>query len=264
MNIEERRQRTWQLVAIIVALLVGVRACATDENFKAQPPPPDDLGAICSYDAECSYFCTLGLHGMAPFCTRNCTAEAPCPDGYVCVAEGQMGMVCAMGSCSGDAECPAGYTCNTEDSVCQHGAITCGNDNECPAASACNQGTCVTVCQSEDDCKQGYLCDYNSRCVRCVNNSHCENGYACSGGNCNTACIEDANCRSGFECVDAACQQIVGGGPGLLGDSCSEDAECADFCANQYCSQVCDPSDAQSCPDGYRCHESHMYCSSAN
>jgi hypothetical protein len=256
-----KRSQCWQVALLMVTSLVMIRACAKDEAFTPTPPPPDDLGAICSFNADCAFYCTDGIDGMAYHCTRNCSADAPCPAGYQCVSRaGQLGMVCTMGPCTSNEQCPQDYVCDTEDSRCRHVDVPCDVDEDCPAATACNQGACETLCQEDDDCKQGWMCHHQSRCVLCMNVADCDDGFTCLFGQCNTACVEENDCRHGFECVDAGCQEIVGGGSGVLGDSCSEDSECATFCYDYHCGQICDAADAPSCPDGYECSPHHLIC----
>ncbi len=257
-----KRSPYWQVAMIMVMSLVLIRACASDDEFTPTPPPPDDLGTICSFNADCAFYCTDGLDGMAYHCTRNCSAEAPCPTGYVCVSRsGQLGMICTIGSCASGDDCPQDYSCDTEINLCQHVEIPCEVDEDCPAATACNQGTCETLCHEDDDCKQGWMCHHEARCVLCMNAADCDDGFSCIAGQCNTACVEDQDCRPGFDCVGASCEEIVGGGAGVLGDSCEEDSQCASFCYNNQCNQICDPDDPQSCPDGYQCHSNHLVCS---
>ncbi len=254
-------RQTWHVAALMAISLVAIRACSADEAFTPTPPPPDDLGKICSFNADCAYYCTAALQGMAYHCTRNCNIETPCPDGYVCVSgDGALGKVCTMGACTSDEQCPQDYSCDTETNLCHHVDIPCGVDDDCPGATACNQGTCETLCTTDDDCKQGWMCRYEARCVLCTHNTDCVGGFACSSGQCNNACAADSDCRTGFECVDAACEPIVGGGPGVVGESCDEHSECAAFCYSYQCNQLCQLDNPDSCPAGYHCHENHLVC----
>ncbi|MCC6525861.1 MAG: hypothetical protein IT373_24655 [Polyangiaceae bacterium] len=252
------------VVVVGVLALLALRACDDDGAFVEAPPEPDDLGAVCSYHADCAHYCALGIQGAAPACTRNCSTAAPCPAGYACVARDQMGPVCLIGACTTDADCPATYACDTVGGVCLHDDIPCGADTDCPAATACNQGVCVTVCESNDDCKAGFLCQFHSRCVECMRASDCADGYACNGGQCNTACVQAQDCRAGFACLGAACSEIHGGGAGVVGTPCTADEECAGFCyGQQYCNQTCTMEDPASCPAGFACHDGHLVCTPA-
>jgi len=251
----------WQVAAIMAVSLVAIRACSSDEAFTPTPPPPDDLGNICSFNADCVFYCTAALHGMAYHCTRNCNIENPCPSGYVCVSgAGTLGKVCTMSPCATDEDCPQNYFCDTDRNLCHHVDIPCEVDSDCPGATACNQGLCATLCTSDDDCKQDWMCHHESRCVKCMNNTDCIGGFACSNGQCNNACASERDCRPGFECLAGSCEPIEGGGPGVMGDPCSEHSECVNFCYDYYCNQICSLEDETSCPTGYHCHQHHLVC----
>lgn len=228
------------------------------------PAGADDIGEICAHDSDCAQHCIVGLSGMAPYCTRSCQDQA-CPRGYLCLSQGQAGMVCVVGPCESSEDCPDDYSCYLEDPenpVCRHADIECDGDGDCPANTACNQGLCELLCQSDDDCKQGYHCQWQRRCAQCANDSHCEDGFSCQDGNCNMSCIDRYDCRTGFQCSSNACEKISGGGSieyGTDDAGCDENADCEDFCyENQYCTRTCE-TDAD-CPEGYACHTGYLFC----
>jgi len=253
--------RLWAVVMLVPSVLL-LSVCNADEPFTAAPP--DDIGKVCAFDWECTYGCTAGVQGSHDFCTHSCDA-APCPTGYVCVARGALGHVCAIASCSGNTGCPADYTCYSDQDfqdVCRHVDIPCTTDADCPGLTGCNQGVCVLVCGDEGDCKQGYLCQWGTGCVECQHPADCANGYSCNGGLCNAACVNELDCRGGYECTASACAQIHGGGTGVTGDPCAEHAECVDFCWNYtQCSRLCTGADdTTSCPAGSHCEPNHLVC----
>ncbi len=245
------------------------RTCP-DAGTTAPPSGTEnDIGAICAYDNDCSDHCISGLSHMAPYCTRNCDKVA-CPQGYSCLSTGQLGLVCVMGPCQSATDCPSTYSCYAEDDietpVCRPNERSCNNDVDCPAATACVQGMCKLLCEDDDHCKQGYHCHWGNACLLCTSNAHCADGFSCENGSCNQACINDDDCRSGYQCEDRACVAIQGGGSGILGDTradagCEDNDDCEAFCYNEYCTETCEPEvEPTSCPEGYSCHSSHMFC----
>ena len=249
-------------VVALAASTMLLSMCNADEPFTATP---DDLGKVCGFDSECVYACTAGIPGSHDFCTRRCASQ-PCPAGYACVTRGHLGLVCAVNECRGSAACPADYTCFSDDTyenVCRHVGIPCASDAECPGLIACNQGVCTLVCTEDGDCKQGYHCESGQHgCGECHQPSDCENGFACVGGMCTPTCASRYDCRAGFECTASACTEIHAGGPGAVGADCTEDAECADFCYQNYvCAHLCNgQGDTTSCPAPSQCDAYQLVC----
>jgi V8-like Glu-specific endopeptidase len=150
------------------------------------------LGEECETADECRSRDCLEDEGRS-YCTRQCDADADCPDGYHCRADrcvsgprGDIGDVCVD-----NGDCGNGTFCaNRAD---QSWCTTICEDGECPDGLSCVPAGGTMVCAPElglvgDDCEA------NEECISGVCADLGE------GGACTRECGPDAPCASGFEC----------------------------------------------------------------
>ena len=129
---------------------------------------------------------------------------------------------------------------------CSVAAVTCLTDGVCiDDGDADDVGICFPGCTDIDDCRSGYVCAGSPQI--------CQPG--CTGdGDC-----DDRRCDtdSGF-CRDDDAN-------GNVGDPCTGDGECTELAdatclleasgfTGGYCSQACDPYDADTCETGSVCN----------
>jgi len=203
----------------------------------------------------------------------ECTTDADCEDGEVCV-----GGACVPGSCNdgiqngaetdvdcGGGECPTcpdGGGCQTDsdcqsgncvDGTCQPVPPTCsdGIQNGAETDVDCGGGTCPTCpdgggCQTGSDCDSGVCVDGVCQPASCTDGirNGAETDVDCGGGECPTCpdgggCQTDSDCESGV-CVDGTCQPV---GP-----------TCTDGIQNGTETDVdCGGGACPACPDGGGC-----------
>ncbi len=127
------------------------------------------LGQPCDADADCEpAICIppdLGApHGM---CTVECTDDADCPQGSLCLTD--------VGMCLEACTLGPGEKCrNRADLACMpvarlQGDATCTDDSDCSGDGVCSNGECrelVTACwfscAGDFDCDPGLRCDFAS------------------------------------------------------------------------------------------------------
>jgi hypothetical protein len=155
-------------------------------------------------------------------------------------------------SCSTDADCPTLDRNETDryGNPLSWGRATCQPDGSCEIAGAPEGSPLGTICVSPADCSSGL----------CVPGPDLENNI------CSQACtLEPDNCPENFNCIDfgaefgSVCQPV---GTEPLGASCATSLECASALCIAVsenpedpgvCSQQCDPSRAEPCPDNLPC-----------
>lgn len=84
--------------------------------------PKDLVGRHPAYD--CDALTCVSWQGSDPFCSRRCSADRPCPEGFDCQpvlqsspgAEAQIqpgDTFCVRKTCNADGDCPEDFTCVT-------------------------------------------------------------------------------------------------------------------------------------------------------
>lgn len=215
------------------------------------------LGALCSFDAQCTTEFCIGLNFQPMmttfFCSASCGSSRDCPIDLQCIDINGAG-VCvpenlptppaqwdtpAGGMCTAmTATCQSGW-CNTRDSVCLD---TCSRDADCASTG----GNCWTY-QRTNMTSGGE--EYDHLCVQstgAASGQPCAVNSDCGGGICNRytstcgrRCCADTGCGAGEACVlydlDTATGAAVKlcaplpamAGAGAHGDPCSTPADCA-------------------------------------
>ncbi len=250
-------------------------------------------GGPCAAASECSTGLCL-QSASASFCSQLCDSE-PCPNDDKCeLAQsdtGQLYNVCLpntgseaqpLGSpCQNDIQCTSeicvsvpgrGYLCSQ----------TCNlSPDNCPDGYRCAQSNVGGLCIPDDDTPitpdpppdtppppakkdLGEPCDGNEECQSGI----C--GKTATGGFCTQLCevAKEKDCPQGFDCLQVtgsdqgACMRIADAAvPGSLGAACKEHDECdSKICAidangQRFCTVICDPKLATSCPDRFECVE---------
>lgn len=247
--------------------------------------------ASCAADvATVAAFCTGAgtcppevRQDCAPFqcgatqCAGDCSIDANCNLGQVCVAgvcrdPALNGTACASGKECISGQCVDGFCCN---SACNGQCEACdvsGQEGACTPVSGAPHGTrpacssdgsaCAGVCNGTD----GASCFYAGNEVecrapscaagiatlpgKCIGTGSCSGlqqqactPFACSGTKCNGNCTTDAQCGASEFCAGGVCR-----GKSNLGDVCTADNEClGGFCTDGVCcAERCD-GQCQSC-----------------
>lgn len=244
---------------------------------------PDDQNGICALYAGSGSDCTMTgcptgqecvsgscqpIMGDGTVCSP-CTSNEDCGGpADICIGYPDGGRYCGQ-DCASNADC-GGDTCAALQGggrqcarvvggnfTCTAMPMGCTTSSDCPVGQQCQGGTCVAglpgaglgePCDSNDACSSG-LCS-NGACTQTCNSNDitgsCPAGFYCNGS--------AASCNEGF---------CLAGGPGggQLGQSCTEDTECASlFCEAGSCSQPCTPDGAATCPSGFACQTGALEC----
>ncbi len=178
---------------------------------------PRPLGTSCDVDANCASNLCYAAYSLARSnygdsylvtqigaCTRVCANDSDCS---------ASGMVCAEVPCSGGDTTQCGplcvHPCDADGSCSTYGG-TC-------SALAGPNGATVSVC----DIRQGdaAYCASNNICLsgRCTNGACLSASGAANG----MSCIAASDCQSA-NCINGICK-----GKALIGDSCSNSADCS-------------------------------------
>ena len=173
------------------------------------------VGDPCESNSDCfSGICNEGE------CTRQCSEEAPCPEGY---------------------------TCHPDDGICVAPPVgpPCETDADCDGG-LCFEGMCTRPCSGES-CPDEFVCDDElSLCLPiplgdpCTSALDCDTGM-CIAGLCSRLCDTMTPCPAPFGCDAGLCQLPD------LGATCIVDEDCAGGqCVNGACTRACDefPCDA--------------------
>ena len=240
-----------------------------------------DMGAPDGWDrcvAGCSgvpcdpgYVCKAPLEGAFPVCYPlefaiadpiACNASFPCPNGELCLNEGDGGSGICIPNCDGG--CPEGTECVDGGCLVVTGfggsclpqkGVACAPPAECltdpgqqdsagfcsrpcvPGGEPCPQqeGSCVTLSETESFCLQ--TADYGGLCSL-------DDGIGCAAG---LTCIHIGNATDNGYCTP------VCDGPGTCAQDVPEAvAECMlQQSGNWYCGFLC--TGGISCPDGMTC-----------
>ncbi len=215
--------------------------------------------------------CPVGLICRNGYCSP-CINDKDCPVRNLC-RQGK-----CYPTCISSADCPRQHRCS--QGLCQPG-IPCTSDRDCTGGLICHQSICTDpsekVCLSDKDCPAGQRCVEGSCRLPDSCNNRCAKNEVCSQGKCvPRSCQSDAQCGDGFICRGSRCVPEVencgGKGPcpqgqecindrcvGKIGYGCRGDEECSTnlSCVRggelQICTQLCNPANPQSCPNGYFC-----------
>jgi hypothetical protein len=131
------------------------------------------LGQSCREDRNCCGNVGQPMICQDKTCQLECTSNAQCGDGQVCVgntcqdctltSQCTAGQVClgTPARCVGGEACASNAECDAIDPLlfCENGvcqlSTECTVDAECEAGEFCLLGECVKPCNSEADCQDG-------------------------------------------------------------------------------------------------------------
>ena len=271
----------------------GARTLASDDiNGVCTMYPSGSGGCVTDDDCSAGHHCEDGVC-VPDVVTGEpcdpCTAHEECggtndlclggfPDG---------GMYCG-GACSVPADCPSGFDCIEiggapvnqcvpSDFDCSSITPECDTDDDCPAGEICDGGRCVEEtpdCVTDEDCPLGEICrdgecipdpsPHLPWCAECTSHEECgDSDDLCLGGfidgtsRCGISCESvGGNCGEGNTCYhfDDLPDQCIPASMDCSPD-CSTDDDCppGQHCVDGHCTNVCDPDDPTSCPDGWYC-----------
>ncbi len=239
-------------------------------------PPPT---CPACQDLPCVGEDTMCIGGSgSSFCTRDCSAASPCPDGYDCSPLEGGGAICWPMSNSCNADGPGkGEACGS-DYVCAFGNI-CLSDGQ-------NTRHCYSLCETGEDCAEGEACQDLGEGTK-----YCDEEFTCpqcgtlpcgedptllnidGGCMCTPDCTDDFDCPVGFWCVPLddgsnVCYPTGGscktsGVPGA-GQACTAADICrlGTVCLSDQCYTACRQNG--DCPEDMTCQptnvESLGYC----
>lgn len=149
------------------------------------------------------------------------------------------------------------------------GTPTCRVANDCAPGQRCTNNTCMTAPLPDKPpagmAAESILRDYG---LSCEKSSECKGGLCAVtpiGQICTHYCNSERICAGGLECVDGICEpQIVPRTTpkvGQLGGKCTRNQDCAtgecspatEANLPRYCTRVCEPEVAWSCPATMAC-----------
>ncbi len=149
-------------------------------------------------------------------------------------------------------------------------SITCSVPNDCSPGQRCEMNVCVTP-PLPSPAPAGMMDDgLRAYGATCDKTSDCKGGICAVtpvGQICTHYCNSDRLCAGGLECVDAICQPQMfprsAAKPGQLGGKCNRKEDCftgecspfVDVQTPRYCTKVCEPTTAWSCPSTMACTE---------
>ena len=196
------------------------------------------LGEPCSEDEECGSSQCLEEAGDG-YCTRGCTDDASCGDGFHCrMMDDPSANLCVRGPRSGAGEncidnldCASGLFCAArgDEAWC---SLFCATEEDCPSAFSCvsvgeasicvpDAGIVGSECAADVDCISGFCQPIGeggrSLCTRlCDSGSRCGSGFACvrSTDGVNSVCVDAGEVRSSGGESGGGC--AVGGSPNGL------------------------------------------------
>jgi MYXO-CTERM domain-containing protein len=197
------------------------------DGGSSDPSTSWPVGGPCNDNNGCySGICIDG------YCSRNCTEDAPCPEGYACLPD--------EGYC---VLPPVGTPCD-DDTACDGGV--------------CVDGMCTRPCIDSAPCPEGYVCDADSGlCGPIPLGEPCNGALDCAtlmcvDGYCTRQCDDATPCPQPFGCESGICL------PTPLGDSCNADGECASsLCVEGVCTRRCDEID---CDAPWSCDAATELC----
>lgn len=227
--------------AVCMVLLVAV-GCGGSTTKKLP------VGGACTPQAdgksdECADKLCLALDATSTsgVCTKDCSADGSCPEGYTCDNAGRFGRVCLKErGCKTNDDCPAGHQCDATTSTCYIKVSRtlcdpCEDDAQCPQGGSCftalgsGEKFCTAACGANGDCPPGYACGN-------LPNGGKTNQCVPVSGSCNFGKQLCAPCRGDNECgtaVDLCVRNVVSG--------------------EQFCGKQCSPSRPGDCPSNFTC-----------
>lgn len=150
------------------------------------------------------------------------------------------------------------------------GAMTCSVPNDCTPGQRCENNVCITP-TLPSPAPAGMMDDgLRAYGATCEKTSECKGGSCVItpvGQICTHYCNADRLCAGGLECVDGLCQPQTyprtAAKPGQLGGKCNRKEDCftgecspfVDVTTPRYCTKVCEPTTAWSCPSTMACTE---------
>lgn len=149
-------------------------------------------------------------------------------------------------------------------------SITCSVPNDCSPGQRCEMNTCITPALP-NPAPAGMMDDgLRAYGATCDKTSECKGGICAVtpvGQICTHYCNSDRLCAGGLECVDGICLPQTfprsAAKPGQLGGKCNRKEDCftgecspfVDVKTPRYCTKVCEPASAWSCPSTMTCTE---------
>ena len=264
---------------ILVTLLGGCPAPATDNGSAADLAVADGNGSSCASDRDCpsSLRCEVRQHACVAClqdddcppltichenaCARGCSPERGCGDGGVCQADAGLCL-----ECGADADChdAARPRCDRVAGRCAPCLpVEVGGSDNCGVGLYCSpRGAgfeCAPGCKADGDCAGtdgGALrCDVKShRCARCLVDAECPDGQICKEGACVDGCSGMRACAGALSCCGTSCVDVRGDSfnCGACGNACAGGWTC--------CKSTCvNPTD-----DLMNCGGCGVVCSVAN
>lgn len=230
--------RQWAVCAVLL-LAVGCGGSTVKKTpiGGACTPQSDGKSDECA-DGMCLNLDATSTSGV---CTKDCSQNPTCPQGYSCTPAGRFGMACLKArGCKTTDDCPAGHVCDTDTSTCYIKVSRtlcdpCEDDAQCPQGGACftalgsSERFCTAACGANGDCPDGYICENlpgSGKTNQCVPKS----------GSCNFGKPLCAPCRGDNECgtaVDLCVRNVVSG--------------------EQFCGRQCSPDRTSDCPANFTC-----------
>lgn len=163
-------------------------SCVPSEILRADR----GVGEECEEAEECRSGSCFADQGRS-YCTRDCEADADCPDGYHC-----RDLVCVSGPrgdigdpCVANGDCGNGTFCANRGE--QHWCTTICEEGTCPDGFSCVPAGDAMVCAPD----RGLVGD------PCAASEECISGLCADmagGGSCTRLCGPEAPCAPGFEC----------------------------------------------------------------
>jgi hypothetical protein len=218
----------------------------------------------------------------------DCRADSDCPVGKGCIANRETRRFeCMESECEEDVHCFPGFVCRQASrgdtgSIIRR-CLPVGQRREgepcdirfvsaagaCQEGLICHRGVCSAPCRLEDpaSCPEGYACEEGSNGVACFLDCRvrgCPGGQRCKSlGEGDFECLEQVNgecperpCAEGERCnmrVSRSrgvfwCSRLC---DPLRADSCPADHLCGGVVGT--CYRRCDPMDLDSCGEGWHC-----------
>ena len=226
-------------------------------------------GDPCTGDDECvGGACRMVGDATSRICTLACDPLRPnlgCPADMYCATEGggSCNGFCAPGGagelpleaeCSADSECQSALCTDPGDGIRRCLAPCQGDGADCLAGEVCaavagSCGACVP---------EGLVAGLRGYGEPCMADEMCSSGLCFDDEGvsyCSRPCTDDAACGDGFHCREGTCargpRESVGGG--CVNNEDCESGICATSGDRRWCTDFCDPEEAEACPAGLSC-----------